>query len=239
MQSSRFIAAAMTVLAPFAAFGEDAPTSKWKSDAELGLVITKGNTETQNVNAKLNVLNERAQWRHEGHIEALQTSSGDETTAEKYLASYKVDYKFTDVDYAFGMFKYENDRFSGYDYQTSETVGYGRRVVKTEAVTLDLELGAGARQTEPKAGDRTDESIVRGALNLGWAVSPTAVFTEQLTVEAGEEATITTSVTALKAKINTSLAMSLSYTVKNTSDVPPGIEETDTQTAVTLVYTLL
>jgi putative salt-induced outer membrane protein len=122
----------------------------------------------------------------------------DTTTAEKYAALAKTNYKFSESDYVFGVVKYETDRFSGYDYQASESIGYGRRVVKTEAVILDLELGAGARQSETEAGDANNEGIVRAAGNISWAISPTAVFTEQLTVEAGNDATITTSVTALK-----------------------------------------
>jgi putative salt-induced outer membrane protein len=101
--------------------------------------MTQGNTETQNTHARLNVLNERAAWRHEGHLEGLVSSNDDTTTAEKYAALAKTNYKFSESDYVFGVVKYETDRFSGYDYQASESIGYGRRVVKTEAVILDLE----------------------------------------------------------------------------------------------------
>ena len=42
--------------------------------------------------------------------------------------------------------------------------------------------------------------------------------------------------TALTAKVNTSLALKVSLTIKNNSEVPVGTEKTDTETAVTLVY---
>ncbi|MGD8559906.1 MAG: DUF481 domain-containing protein, partial [Gammaproteobacteria bacterium] len=52
----------------------------------------------------------------------------------------------------------------------------------------------------------------------------------------GDDETVTKSVTALTANINSSLAMKLSYTIKHTSEVPPDIEKTDTETVVTIVY---
>jgi len=56
-------------------------------------------------------------------------------------------------------------------------------------------------------------------------------------VDVGEDTTVTKSVTALTAQINGSLATKITYTIKNTSDVPTDdIEKTDTETAVTLVY---
>ena len=44
------------------------------------------------------------------------------------------------------------------------------------------------------------------------------------------------SVTALTANINSMLAMKISYTVKRLDKVPAGIENTDKETAVTLVF---
>ncbi|HGX93410.1 MAG TPA: DUF481 domain-containing protein, partial [Candidatus Tenderia sp.] len=69
-----------------------------------------------------------------------------------------------------------------------------------------------------------------------WDVSKTSHFTQELVSDIGEDSTVTKSVTALKTQINGSLAMKLSYTLKNTSKVPTGKEKTDTETAVTLVY---
>ena len=78
--------------------------------------------------------------------------------------------------------------------------------------------------------------MARGAAKLMWKVSKTSKFTEELTTEVGEDETVIKSVTALSAKVNGSLSTKLSYTVKNTSDVPPGIHKTDSEMAVTLVF---
>ena len=101
---------------------------------------------------------------------------------------------------------------------------------------LDLEIGPGARQTKLDNGETDSEAIARGAAKLEWDISKTSKFTEVLTVEAGEDVTITKSVTGLSSKINGNLSMKITYTYKTTSEVPVGTDDTDTETAVTLVY---
>ncbi len=211
-------------------------TSEWTGEAELGLVATSGNTETQTLSAKAKGANERDKWKHEASLEVLNTEDKKVTTAERYTLIGKTNYKLTDLDYVFGMATYEDDRFSGYDWRASEFVGYGRHVIKKEELTLDIEAGLGARQSEDNAGVSTDEGAVRLAGNLGWKISDTSKFTEELTSEIGEDVTISKSVTGLKSQINGSLAMKITYTVKHVSEVPVAVEKVDRETAVTLVY---
>lgn len=212
------------------------PDKPWSVSAELGGVITRGNSDTDSVNGKLQVGYERAPWRHRLNLEALGASDDDKTTAERYLAAYKADYRFDERNYMFGALRAERDRFSGFEYQVSESVGYGRRIILTEAHQLDGELGPGARQSERDDGQRENELIARLAGVYRWKLSPTSEFGEDLIVQAGESNTQTESVTALKLKINSRLAMKLSYTVKHNSDPPPEAEETDTTTAINLVF---
>jgi len=209
----------------------------WKADAELGLLNTNGNTKTRNITAKLKAVNDRDRWRHTFKAEALNSSEQNATTAERYFASGKSDYKFSEKSYTFGLLTYENDRFSGYDYRYTETLGYGRNVIKQDALTLDLEAGLGARQSRVTAsGEKHNEGLLHLAGNLGWKVSDTSMFTEDLTSDMGEKSTVSQSVTALKTKINGNLASKISYTAKYTTKVPAGITPYDTEMAVTLVY---
>lgn len=205
-------------------------------EAELGLVTTSGNTHTRSINAKVMLRYMSGPWRHEGRLEGLRTSEGDKVTAERYLASGKSDYRFTPTDYVFGTVRYEDDRFSGYDYQSSEAVGYGHRMVDGERLKLDLEIGAGGRHSRETGGRQRDEGILRGAAKLGWDISETARLSEDLLVESGASNTYTDSVSALRVKINSRFALKLSVTVKHNSDVPAGTEKTDTMSAVTLAY---
>lgn len=213
--------------------GEERP---WSLSAELGAVIVRGNSDTDSYNAKLGVGYEVHRWRHRAQLEALGASDDGATTAERYLAGHKSDYKLSERDYLFGALRWEKDRFSGYEYQISEALGYGRRLILTERHRLDAEIGPGARQSKVEGEDQENELIGRLGVAYRWSLSETSAFSEDLIVQSGESNTQTESVTALKLKINSRLAMKLSYTVKHNSDVPPEADKTDTTTAITLVY---
>lgn len=230
------LATAMFVSLPLAAAEEPAAKSPWKASAELGYVATSGNTETETLNAKMAVANERDKWRHEGEITAMNASDEVQTTAEKYTLFAQSNYKMSEIDFIFGNIDYENDKFSGYDYRVTESIGYGRRVINQPELILDLEIGPGARQSKLETGETDSEGMLRGAAKLDWSISKTSKFTEKLVIEAGEDVTVTKSVTGLSSKINGSLSMKITYTYKTTSEVPVGIDDTDTETAVTLVY---
>lgn len=207
-----------------------------KAAAELGLVTTTGNTETQTLRGKLGVTHQHGKWQNSSNFESLKTSDQNATTAEKYLLDGKSEYRFSEHNYAFATLQYEDDRFSGYDYRIQGSAGYGRRLLHHGTVTLDAETGPGARSSKLSANGTENELTWRLAGLLAWDVSKTAKFTENLSADFGQDASIVKSVTALQAQVAGSLAMKLTYTVKYTSDVPVGIKKTDTESAVTLVY---
>ena len=226
------------VVASHIAYGEEveSTSSKWNSELGLGYVNTTGNTQTESIKATAKTVHEEQQWRQSAAIEALNASENDQTTAERYLLTGKIDYKYSKFNYWYFIASYENDRFAGYDRRTSESVGYGRRLIENAALTLDAEIGPGARQTKFETGEQTREFIGRVAGTLKWKISKSSDFGEEVSSEFGEKTTVTKSVTSLKASINSQLAMKLSYTVKYTSDVPVDTKKTDTETVVTIVY---
>jgi len=213
-----------------------ASTLGWKGEAELGFVATKGNTETQSVNAKSDVNDERKNWRHNFHTEALNASADGVRSAERYNVSGQSNYKFNDFDSAFVVGNLDDDRFSAYDYQVSIAAGYARRLIDREGQTLDFEIGPGYRINKRDNGTSTEESLVRLGAKYLLPLSKTSYFQQSLVSEIGKESTITKSITSVKARINGSLAMKTSFTLKNNSYVPAGAKETDTETALTLVY---
>ncbi len=86
-------------------------------------------------------------WQDLLSLQALQSSENGVTTAENYDLNGQSDYSFSDTDYVSGMADYLRDTFSDYRRRTSEILGYGRRLLATDTQQLDLEFGAGVRQT--------------------------------------------------------------------------------------------
>ncbi len=224
------------VAQPGSVAANDDVFSVWSSEAELGFVKTTGNTETESLNFKFAIDNKHKDWEHSLKFETSRNSDATGTTAEKYLLFLKSQYALSKLSYLFGRIQYEDDRFSGYNYQASEVFGYGRKLVNRDSLKINTEGGVGVRQNDFENGQRTSENILVFSGDIDWKINPFVNLTEVLTIEAGEERTISKSVTSLKNKINSSLSSKITYTVKHSSEVPVGTEKTDTELAVTLVY---
>lgn len=228
---------------------ENKDESPWKSSIELGFIRTTGNTETQTTALKANASYEVDKWRHTGYAEGYGQEAKNKTTgdtdvsAERYELRGKSDYKFKERDYAFGLVKLEKDRFTGFQYEHIVSLGYGRKAIKHDDMELDLELGPGVRfykfdddplLTENKS---QDEAVLRLSADYWWAITGTSKFTQELSSDIGEQFTTIRSITGIQANINSTLALKFTYTIRNKSVVPEGVEKTDTETAMTLVYT--
>ncbi|MGD8925748.1 MAG: DUF481 domain-containing protein [Thioalkalispiraceae bacterium] len=208
----------------------------WSGGAELGIIITRGNTDTSSTNGKLRVEYNVDRWKHQFNLEAVRAEDRDTVTADRLGVLLRSQYQFSERGYYFGTIRYEDDVFAGYDQRTTEILGYGRNLYSGKRYHLDMELGIGGRQTDYTDGTSENEKVLRLASNMGWKISETSELTEELFVEWGDENTLTESATNLKVKINSSLAMKTSVIIKDNSKVLPGKKHTDTQTVVTLVY---
>lgn len=219
-----------------AAHAAEEPSDGWSGKAALGYLATSGNTENSNLNSSFEVGYARGEWRHGLAARAIQATENAATTAEAYELGWKSERNLTEHDFLFGRVNWRKDRFSGYDTQTAESVGYGRRLIDKSAHKLNAEIGLGARQSELSDGSKEDEMIVRGGLSYRWLISESTRFSQDLAFESGDANTYLESVSALKASLIGRLALVVSYTVKNNSDVPVGTEKTDTYSALSLEY---
>ena len=246
------VVAAMLVVGPVVAHEveeETGPVSPWTGAARLGYLATSGNTETTNMSAAFEVEYALEKWTHSFDAAAIKASTDNDTTAEAFVARWKSERILTESSFLFGRLNWRKDRFSGFDTQFSQTVGYGHRLtqfsqtvgyghrlIDIDKHSLNGELGFGARQSDLADGTSESETILTGGLYYEWAFSETAEFTQDLLIEAGSENTYTMSRTALTATLIGDLALVASYTIKNNSDVPLGNEKTDTFTALSLEY---
>ena len=216
----------------------------WSGAGEIGFLMTSGNSETESINARANLKYEKGHLLAEAGASALYSSEETEsdgrteerTSAEKYNCNEKLGYKFDAANYVFVTGDYTNDRFSGYDYQSTWTAGYGRKVIATDTIMLNIEAGPGYRYDKRENGQVENEGVFRGYAMFNYKFSESASFQQSLTVVAGSNNTNTRSVSAIKSQLVGALSMKASYTVDHDSSVPPETSKTDTETALTLVY---
>ncbi|MDX1496597.1 MAG: DUF481 domain-containing protein [Salinisphaeraceae bacterium] len=208
----------------------------WSGHADLGYTSSSGNSETSHLNAGFGLQYESAPWTHIFELATIQEKEGGDDTSDRLEAEFKTKYALNELSYVFGDLIYERDEFGGVRERTSETIGYGRKLLNTDVHTLEAELGLGARQSELADGSEEEEGIVRLAGHYHRHISESATFDQGLLVEAGDSNTYVESESALKLKINGNLYAKLGYTVKYNDTVPAGVENTDTYTSVNLTY---
>lgn len=208
----------------------------WSGKAALGYLATSGNTESTSLNSGFTLAYATGRWAHSLEASAIKASEDDATSAEAYSVGWKTEYNMTERDFLFGRVNWRKDRFTAYEQQLSESVGYGRRLIDTGVHFLNVELGAGARQADLVDGTAEEDFIFRGGIAYQWKFSETAAFTQDINAESGPGNVYTESVSAITTKLMGNLGLVASYTIKNSSVVPPGSENSDTYTALSLEY---
>lgn len=218
--------------------------AEWKGKGEAGVVFARGNTDTDTANVKLDMATEIDRWKHGFGIAALRAATAGDKTAERYEGRWQSNYKVSERDYVWGGVRYEDDRFSGFDYQATATTGYGRKFIDSEKTKFNGEVGIGYRRlaTAEQLGpplvpaETSGDAILRGFLGYETKLTETTSLIDRLTAEAGSDNTFVSNEFALQVKMSDAFALSLGFGVRYNTDPPAGLKKSDTLTTVNLVY---
>jgi putative salt-induced outer membrane protein len=222
------------IITPLAAHAVE-EHSAWKNNIELSAVQTSGNTKTLAVNTQGKSVHEGDTLRETLKGSANGSTDNNQTTAESYKASLQVDWKVSELDYVFSRFGFESDRFAGFKRRLSETVGYGRNLIKTDDLLWTLEVGGGMRQIRYTDLSKKNEAILRSATDVKWKINDTATLTQDLSTEGGKSGWASESITGLQHALNSHLASKMYVKVKHNTKVAAGIKKTDIETGIALV----
>jgi putative salt-induced outer membrane protein len=240
MRKSIFTAAAVLAAVPACA--------DWSGKGEAGLVIASGNTEAKTANAKVQLANEIGKWKHQFGGTGLYASSDVEgTTARRWEAFEQTDYNFSPRTFWFGAVRYEDDEFSGFEYQATVSSGLGRKFIDSDVTRFTGTAGVGYKFFETSdvfddagvlitPGENDSEAVFRGTLDYDRKFTATTSLLDKFVVEAGSNNTFVQNDLALQVKMTDVLALAVGYSVRHNTDPPFGFEKTDTLTTVNLVY---
>lgn len=156
---------ALAALNPLVARADDAPPGEWTGTGELGLAMTRGNTRSESLNAKLNLKKEDEIWknafyltglRNKGEIVVAQIVNGEtvstkvmQATANRIEGGASVGYRLSPRSYVVGALRYEHDDFAAYRWQAAASVGYGYIAIKNPTTELSFEVGPGYKRVQP------------------------------------------------------------------------------------------
>jgi putative salt-induced outer membrane protein len=212
-------------------------TAQWKGKGEVGIVFARGNADTDTANVKLDTSREVDRWKHSFGVAALRAANDGVVTAERYGASWQSDYKLSDRSFWFGGLRYEQDQFSGFDYQASLSTGYGYKFIDTERTKFNGQAGVGYRRLKLLPTGRIETgAIFRGDLKFEHALTDTTKIIDTFVIEAGSANTFASNDLALQVKMSDKFALSVGLGVRHNTDPPLGLKKTDTLTTVNLVY---
>lgn len=220
----------------------------WTGKGEAGLVIASGNTDTETANAKVQLTNETANWKNMAGAAALYASDEDGKTANRWEVLGQSDWKFTTRNFLFGAARYEQDEFSGFEYQATASYGIGRRFLDSPNTKMVGTLGAGYKFFETRdsfdeetgvliaEGDSDNEVVFRGTVDLEHTFTATTSLINEFIVESGANNTYAQNDLSLQVKMTDVLALAVGYSVRHNTDPPAEFQETDTLTTINLVY---
>ena len=216
-----------------------AAEANWSGKGEGGIVFSRGNADNDNANIRLELARELDRWKHGFGLSALRASNAGNISAERYGAGWQSDYKLTERSFWFGALRYEMDEFSGFDYQSSATTGYGRKLIDTESTKLTGQLGLGYRSIKNSLTAETlGDAVIRGDLNFERVLTETTSLINRFSVESGSNNTLAINELALQVRMSDAFALSFGVGVRHNTDPPTGLKNTDTLTTVNLVYAI-
>jgi putative salt-induced outer membrane protein len=227
-----------------------AQAADWTGKAEAGWVMARGNADTQTGNARVQLLKETEHTKQNYGASALYGETEDANTAQRWDARWQTDWKITEHAFWFGNARYEDDRFSGFDYQTIASTGAGYAFFDTDITKLRVQVGAGYRRLRNELlikndndiviarikGDTTADAVANGQVRFEHAFNDSTKVLNSLLVESGENNTLVSNELALQVKMNETLALALGYNIRNNSNPGVALAKTDTLTTVNLVY---
>lgn len=218
--------------------------------AQVGYVSSHGNTDAQTANAKFDAILNSDAWKHELQLAGLYGKSNDIVSAESLDAQWQSNYNLTNRLFAFGALHYDDDKFSGFQYQETASAGIGYSIIKLADATLDAQVGVGYRRLRPEeltkdaAGEvisRMPEAAESGAVATAnikgmYAFNSSTKLTDVVALESGSDNTLLQNDLGLQVNMSKALAITVGYEVKHNSSPPAGLVKTDSLVTFNLTY---
>jgi putative salt-induced outer membrane protein YdiY len=256
--SHKLVSAALCCLS-FSAIAEEATTPEEKSpytaSAELGALFKTGDTKSGDIKTGFDFGYEEDVWKATLQFDMLvkkteqEDEDGDEsfdTTDQKWTLVGQVNYTMNKdrPNYIYGNSSYEDNRFSSFENQSSISAGWGRRWFETELASLDADIGPGFKRDVVRATDTTEEETKNAFIvqaqalykrKLNEHVEFKQLLVAKYTPKSGENSTYKAE-TSITTKLIETLQLKFSVVIDYNTEVEDDKENTNTETAMTLVY---
>ena len=222
-------------------------SAQWAVKAEAGVVAARGNSDTDTANAKLKIVRDFERWKHTLEAAGVYASDSTGTIGQRWNVREQTDYQISDKGFWFVSGRYEDDRFSGFEYQSTLGTGFGWRFFDDEVTKLSVQVGGGYKMLRRQdslaedgitliPGERERSAMAQGSVDFERQLTATTKVLNKLLVETSSDNTFVQNDLSLEVKILGSLALAVGYSVRYNTDPPAEFTTTDTLTTLNLVY---
>jgi putative salt-induced outer membrane protein len=224
-----------SVTTPISADG-DATTKPWEITGALGFTLTSGNSDTVTLLVGAKALREWEKWKLAMRIGILYAKSNHVETASEWMFVEKLERKLSERATIFQALLLEHDEQEDLAYRIQFTMGYNRRLKKSEKFELWGNVGGGVLY-EKFFDDEQTEGIAQVGINFTWQITKTLKYEQIITFfpslsESGEfrfywESVFTT-------PISDRFDLRISILDRYDSNPQPGVKDNDLTIAVAL-----
>ncbi len=153
----------------------------WSGSGELGFAAARGNTHSENLDAKLKLSYQDDTWKDDFFLSALRSkgevktpivvdgvttgyATSYDTTANRVEAGASSGYKFNPRSYVVGALRYDHDDFAANRWEEVASLGFGYIALKDMRNELSFEVGPGYKRYRPQDYTVVDESTTPPAV---------------------------------------------------------------------------
>jgi putative salt-induced outer membrane protein len=173
----RLLVLSALLLASLSAAAADEPPPGWHGSFGAGLSISSGNSDAKSFNLSGDLkYDPKTKNVLKFGVLFLRSESNGATTADKLSAFARDEYSLTDRFFLYGEVGYLRDKVAFLSYLVSPTVGAGYKVLKTDAMALDVSGGVGGAFEKLEGHDATSSGAFRVGETFSWKVSPTVTL---------------------------------------------------------------
>ena len=213
--------------------------AQWSGKGQLGIVVSSGNSTAKSGSLKLAATDLSGPWTHKFNFAAVYSSDAVATTAQRWEAQEQSNYALDPNDFVFGGLRYESDRYSGFDHQSTLSAGLGHLFFRTDVNQLSAQLGAGYKSAQTRSPKLTESSVAGiGSLDYRHVFNASTSLLDKATVEYAKDNTFMQNEVAVEVKMSTKLALAVAFQVRQNTSPPAAFKKTDTLTTVNVVYEL-
>ena len=217
--------------------------SPWKgTNANFGLTINSGDTDTKNINTGLVLQYAGINWNNALNLTYQMAYSDGTQNKSIFNGTENLSYYLSADKKTFvaGNLNVVSDMSSSYRYTLVSSLMYGRTLVATHAINWDMQAGPGWRYNAAYSTGTSYKRPVGVVLtNLDWKLSSWGTLSEKGRAEFGTPYNFYQSITALTNTLSGHLALQLSFQVDHYSKLPKtstSTSLTNTTTMASLVY---